>query len=268
MLEALSTYLVCHDSHHLNADQIALGMWPFGGPRGDVSRKTVHNYLSGLRGWIGAEHLPDAASAGGYLVEGSSRTGRRSSAWPGKPTESTPSRPGSSAPRRWRWSAADLSRASAVDGYDWVDEERLVGVMTRAIVDCATRLGIDLMDAGELHGAQEAAEAGLRGAPNEYVLWELGARAISARGERTALERWLSEAAPRARLRPTSSGSAAISVTIPPQTRSAGRRCAAPLRPGAAPSARRRRGARGPERPRPEARPRSGSGRSGRRVEG
>ena len=70
VLEALATYLVCHDSHHLSADQIALGMWPLGRPRGDVSRKTIHNYLSGLRGWIGAEHLPDAASAGGYLIEG------------------------------------------------------------------------------------------------------------------------------------------------------------------------------------------------------
>ncbi len=79
-------------------------------------------------------------------------------------------------------------------GYDWVEEERLVGVMNKAIVDCATRLGNDLLDAGEFHGAQEAAEAGLRGAPNEYILWELGARAISARGERTALERWLTEA--------------------------------------------------------------------------
>ena len=70
ILEALATYLVCHDAHHLSADQIALGMWPLGRPRGEVSRKTIHNNLSQLRSWVGIEHLPDAAVAGGYLLEG------------------------------------------------------------------------------------------------------------------------------------------------------------------------------------------------------
>ena len=182
VLEALATYLVCHDSHHLSADQIALGMWPLGRPRGDVSRKTVHNYLSGLRGWIGAEHLPDAASAGGYLVEGIEcdwatfqRLAREAD------------RVDAESARALRTQALALVRGRPFEGlsgsgYDWVDEERLVAVMTKAIVDCATRLGNDLLGAGEFHGAQEAVEAGLRGAPNEYVLWELGARAISAQG--------------------------------------------------------------------------------------
>ena len=194
VLEALATYLVCHDAHHLNADQIALGMWPLGRPRGDISRKTVHNYLSGLRGWIGAEHLPDAASAGGYLIEGIG------SDWATlQRLAREADRVDAESARALRMQALKLVRGKPFEGlsgsgYDWVEEERLVGVMTKAIVDCATRLGNDLMDAGEFRGAQEAAEAGLRGAPNEYILWELGARAISAQGERSALEHWLSEA--------------------------------------------------------------------------
>jgi hypothetical protein len=194
VLEALATYLVCHDSHHLSADQIALGMWPLGRPRGDVSRKTVHNYLSGLRSWIGAEHLPDAASAGGYLIDGIE------SDWATfQRLAREADRVDAESARALRTQAMELIRGRPFEGlsgsgYDWVDEERLVAVMIKAIVDCATRLGNDRMEAGEFHAAQEAAEAGLRGAPNEYVLWELGARALSARGEGTALGRWLSEA--------------------------------------------------------------------------
>ena len=70
ILEATLTYLLCHDAHHLSADQIALGMWPYGRSRGEATRKTIQNNASALRNWIGAEHLPDAAVAGGYLVEG------------------------------------------------------------------------------------------------------------------------------------------------------------------------------------------------------
>lgn len=80
------------------------------------------------------------------------------------------------------------------DGYDWVDEEGLIGIMTKAIVTCATRLGTDLIEAAEFVAAEDAARAGLRGAPAEYVLWDLGARAIWARGDRTALGTWLAEA--------------------------------------------------------------------------
>ena len=70
ILEAILTYLLCHDTHHLSADQIALGMWPYGRARGEATRKTIQNNASALRNWIGAEHLPDAAVAGGYLIDG------------------------------------------------------------------------------------------------------------------------------------------------------------------------------------------------------
>jgi hypothetical protein len=193
-VEALATYLVCHDMHHLSADQIALGMWPLGRRRGEVSRKTIHNNLSQLRSWVGVEHLPDAAVAGGYLLEGIdsdwatfSRLAREADTV------------GDDAARALRIEALELVRGRPFeglsgDGYDWVDEEGLIGNVTKAIVTCARRLGTHLMEAAEFNAAEDAARAGLRGAPNEHVLWELGARAIWARGDRTALETWLAEA--------------------------------------------------------------------------
>ena len=63
-----------------------------------------------------------------------------------------------------------------------------------AVAKCAQRLGDDLFEAGDFVGAEEAARAGLRGAPDDFGLWDLGARAIDARGDRTALERWLADA--------------------------------------------------------------------------
>ena len=192
-LEALATYLALHDAHHLSADQIALGMWPFGRSRGEVSRKTVHNNLSALRGWVGAEHLPDAAVAGGYLLEGIDsdwatfqRLAREADTVDAE------------AARALRTQALGLVRGRPFDGltgdgYDWIEAEGLLATVTKAIVTCATRLGTELMDLGEYAAAEEAVRAGLRGSPDEYALFELGARVARASGGRRALERWLAE---------------------------------------------------------------------------
>ena len=70
----LLAYLVCHDAHHLSADQIQSGCGRSAGRRGDAQRKTIHNYLSQLR--AGSARAPARrVVAGGYLVEGVDRTG-------------------------------------------------------------------------------------------------------------------------------------------------------------------------------------------------
>jgi len=193
-LEALLTYLAFHNAHHLSADQIALGMWPLGRQKGDVARKTIHNNLSALRAWIGVEHLPDAAAAGGYLLEG---VGSDWSTFGRLNREADTVH--AEAARALRTEALELVRGRPFeglkgDGYGWIDEEGLLETMTKAIVTCAVRLGSDLIEAAEYAAAEDAARAGLRGAPDDYVLWELGARAIWARADHTALRRWLREA--------------------------------------------------------------------------
>jgi Flp pilus assembly protein TadD len=80
------------------------------------------------------------------------------------------------------------------DSYEWVDAEHLRTTITVAVAECAQRLGTDLFAAGDFAGAESAARTGLRGAPDDFGLWDLGARAIDARADRTALGRWLLDA--------------------------------------------------------------------------
>ena len=190
ILEATLTYLLCHDTHHLSADQIALGMWPYGRSRGEATRKTIQNNASALRNWIGAEHLPDAAVAGGYLIEGIDTD------WASIERLSREAQTvGAEAARGLRREVLELVRGLPFeglsgDGYDWIEYEDLVATVTVSIVRCAQDQGSDLYEAGDFTGAEAAARAGLRGARSEFVLWELGARAIDARGDRRALEVW------------------------------------------------------------------------------
>jgi DNA-binding SARP family transcriptional activator len=194
ILEAILAYLLFHEGHHLSADQILLAMWPFGRSQGELKPKTLLNYLSQLRAWVGAEHLPDAVLSGGYLIIGIAvdwSTFRRLCA--------EADTLGGSEARALRTQALELVRGRPFeglsgDGYDWVDDERLIGTMTKAIVGCATALATDLMEGGDFTAAHDAVDAALRGARNEYALWELGARALWSRGDRTALVHWLDEA--------------------------------------------------------------------------
>ena len=195
ILEAILTYLLFHDTHHLSADQIALGMWPYGRSRGEATRKTIQNNASALRNWIGAEHLPDAAVAGGYLVEGIATD------WATIERLSAEAQTvGADAARALRTEALELVRGLPFeglsgDGYDWIEYEDLVSTVTVSIVRCANDQASDLYEAGDFSGAEAAARAGLRAARSEFVLWELGARAIDALGERRALEAWWRAAA-------------------------------------------------------------------------
>ena len=164
ILEATLTYLVCHDAHHLSADQIALGMWPYGRSRGEATRKTIQNNASALRNWIGAEHLPDAAVAGGYLIEGIDTD------WAAIERLSREAQTvGAEAARRLRAQALELVRGLPFeglsgDGYDWLEYEGLVSTVTVSIVRCARDQGHDLFESGDFTGAEAAARAGLRAA--------------------------------------------------------------------------------------------------------
>ena len=195
VLEALLFFLVYHDGHHMSAEQILLAMRPNAGADGDLSRKTMHNNLSKLRRLIGSEHLPDAITAGGYLVAGVGsdwatfrRLTRRADTIGGEQAV------------RLRTEALGLVRGQPFDSasgdlFEWVDEEHLRTAIASAIATCALRLGDDHIAAEAFDAAEAAARSGLVGAKDDYGLWDLGARAIDARGDRTALKRWMADAA-------------------------------------------------------------------------
>jgi hypothetical protein len=188
LLIELLTYLVFHEHRHLKAAQIAIGLRP-GGSR-ELDEKTVRNAITRLRRCIGPDRLPEATTDG-YLIEGIGsdwfafeRLSRQADTAGGEEALAL------------RKAALALVRgAPFVDVNDeWVDAERLRSHMTVAIVNCAVRLATDLLEAERPLEAEEAASAGLRGAPRHYVLWELGAWAICDRSDRGRLELWMADA--------------------------------------------------------------------------
>jgi hypothetical protein len=194
ILDELLVYLVCHDHRHLRSGQIRLGIWPTGSTRTEVSEKTLRNYLSELRTCVGSEHLPDASAREGYVIEGVE------SDWASfqRLTREADVAGGERA-NELRAEALDLVRGRPFedigsDAYEWVTEEHLDTQMTVAIAGCALRLAGDHLEAGHLDAAEHAARSGLGGAPDDFALWQIGARALAGREDRTALRRWMADA--------------------------------------------------------------------------
>jgi hypothetical protein len=188
LLIELFTYLVFHEHRHLKAAQIAIGLRPSGSR--ELDEKTVRNALTRLRRCVGAVHLPEATTDG-YLLVGIpsdwarfQRLSRQADTTGGEEAISL------------RQEALALVRGApfADVNDEWIDAERLRSHMTVAIVKCAERLAADLLEANRPVEAEEAATAGLRGAPRHYVLWELGAWAICDQSDRGRLQLWMSDA--------------------------------------------------------------------------
>ena len=193
VLAGLLAFLVARDRHHLSAEQILVAMRP-GDVGSDASRKTLRNNLSLLRQQIGAEHLPDASSAGGYLVVGIG------SDWATfERLDREADTVGRDAAIALRTEALALVRGKPyegvpVEGFEWVTEERLDITIARAIARCACKLAADLLEVGDPAAAEQAVRTGLRAAPSEFSLWEAGAGAIDVRGDVGSLRSWLTEA--------------------------------------------------------------------------
>jgi hypothetical protein len=183
VIEELLCYLVLHSRYRQNADQIQLAVWPTGGKRQEVARKTFHSYLSTLRQCIGAEHLPDATNAAGYRVVGVDSDWERFERLAAR-AEATEGRHA----LRLRAEALALVRGKPFEGvpdgqYSWVFDEDLHTVMTTAVVTCALRAANDLFALGELADAEKAFEAGLLADHDDEHLRRLRDVVVAARKE-------------------------------------------------------------------------------------
>jgi hypothetical protein len=190
----LLVYLACHDHRHLRVGQIALGLRPLGSGRPEVAEKTLRNYLSELRQWVGPEHLPESSAKEGYLLHATDtdmaeivRLCRQADANGG--AEAIPLRTEALALVRGRPFEGLLH-----DGFEWVEAEHLDSQMAGVIAGCVVALGTAHLEAEDFAAALEAAWAGRRGAPDDYGPWYVGAQAISGQGERSALNRWMTDA--------------------------------------------------------------------------
>jgi hypothetical protein len=181
VVEELLCWLVLHNQHSHNADEIQLALRPTEGSRPEPTRKTFHSYLSALRQCIGAEHLPDATNAGGYRVIGIECDWFVFQRLSGEADKATGARA-----IELRTQALTLVRGAPfqVRGqYEWVFSEGLDTQMSGAVITCALRLFNDLMVLGRYQAAEDAAKAGLRGATEDLRLKQARDRAVEARNE-------------------------------------------------------------------------------------
>ena len=190
----LLVYLACHDHRHLRVGQIQIGLRPLSSGRPEIAEKTLRNYLSELRQWIGAEHLPESSAKEGYLLHDVEldwaaflRLSRQADASGGADAIAL------------RTEALTLVRGRPFedvldDGFEWVEAEHLDSQMAGVIATCAVRLASDHLEAKDFAAATEAAWAGRRGAPEDSGPWLVGAQAIWAQGDRSALRRWMTDA--------------------------------------------------------------------------
>ena len=193
IVEELLVYLVCHDHRHLRVGQILLGMRPVGSSRGDVQEKTLRNYLSELRGCVGADHLPEATGREGYKVEGVASDWANFQAL-ARQADTTDK----DTAIELRTQALELVRGSPFEGslatYKWVGEEHLDTQMIVAVVRCALRLAEDLLETGHPEAAERAIRMAQKATWEDYDLWRVGARSFKVRGDRTGLQRWMADA--------------------------------------------------------------------------
>jgi hypothetical protein len=193
IIEELLCFLVLRSRRPMSADQIQAAFRPLNGSHPEVSRKTIHTYLSTLRQCIGAEHLPDA-NAGGYQV-----TGVESDWADFEGLANEADRAVGREVINLRTQALALVRGVPFEGvgdgqYQWAFNEQLASQMTATIATCAIRLANDFYDLGEYIRVEETVRIGLLAAPDEVYLWEVGARALEARDEGHMLRRHLADA--------------------------------------------------------------------------
>ena len=150
----LLVYLACHDHRHLRVGQIQIGLRPLSSGRPEIAEKTLRNYLSELRQWIGAEHLPESSAKGATCCTTSSWTGPPSLRLTREADASRRAR----RPSTLRTEALALVRGRPFedvldDGFEWVEAEHLDSQMAGAIAGCAVRLASDHLEAKDYAAA-------------------------------------------------------------------------------------------------------------------
>jgi hypothetical protein len=190
----LGSFLATHADRPVTSDRLLLALWPTESDRQEVTKKTLHNYLSTLRRDIGPEYFPDAVNTGGYRFVGVVTDWQRF----GELSSDADGVNGSEADRL-RTEALSLVRGQPFEGapsptYDWVDAESLRSSITVAVVGVAHRLATDLLATGDLAHAEWAAGQGLKTSPTEETLWIDRARVVRAAGDPMAERRFWRDA--------------------------------------------------------------------------
>lgn len=195
IMEDLCCFLAEHTDRGLSSAEVMEAIWPLDGERGEASRKTFHNTIARFRQWVGPDHLPDAATTGGYRLVGVVTDWgevRRLLAAAAAATDE--------GARALRSQALAHVRGEPFQGahatqFHWAFTSGLASSMAATVAQCAHDHAADLLAHGDPAGAERAARQGLRGAPEDERLWADAARAARATGDSGALERVVRDAA-------------------------------------------------------------------------
>ena len=154
----------------VNLDEIALALWPTGGPRGEPNRASLHTYMSRLRKAVGKDRLSDANAGRGYKLSGYVTDWGRFQTLCARAEGADESEA-----RTLRREALELIRGEpfapvAPGQFGWAFDSGLADRMIVAIIRCAHAQAEGCMKIGNNEGARWAAERGLMASKTEEQL--------------------------------------------------------------------------------------------------
>lgn len=188
LMEDLCCYLGAHATRPRSSAEIMEALWPVEGERAEASKKTLHNTMAAFRQAVGAAHLPDAPTTGGYLLVGVVTDWAEITRLLADAAVATPT-----VARARRAEALAHVRGNPFEGahgtqFHWAYATNLVWQIARTVSDCAHELAGELFDLGDPLGAERAARRGLLAAPDDERLWLDAARSLAASEHAGALE--------------------------------------------------------------------------------
>jgi hypothetical protein len=165
----LACFLALHPRRPVSTEELQIALSGADEDASETSAKSVRNYVSELRRWLGADHVPSARGSGYRLADSvtsdwaefQSLVKRRSE----DPDEEISA----------LTEALNIVRGRPFNGtnYKWVDSELLVSEMEVAIGDVARRLGAIAAARGEPAFAFFAGRRAVLACPYDLGLWEM-----------------------------------------------------------------------------------------------
>jgi hypothetical protein len=165
----LTCYLALHRRRLVTTEELQIALSGDDGDGPETSAKSVRTYMSELRRWLGADHVPSARGSGYRLAESVT------SDWDEFGALAHPSSEDPYDQIRSLSEALNLVRGRPFAGttYKWVDAELWVSEMEVAISAAARRLGAIGVELGEPAIVFFAGRRAVLACPYDIGLWEM-----------------------------------------------------------------------------------------------
>ena len=190
VVTALLCYLCLHSSRPVSGDRLLTALWPLESGRPEANRASLHTYASELRRSLPDGCLPDAGTTDGYLLAAGVASDWATFTSLTEEADSVESE----AAVVLLGQALSLVRGVPFEGatselFEWATTGHHIAAMEAAVADCAHRLGVLRLAAGDGTGAEDAALRGLVGVPDSALLHADLIRAATVNGDPAGLRR-------------------------------------------------------------------------------